>query len=243
MKNLLFKTHVFSIGEHDGVLKTTFERSFINALEKMIINGGMYVVAERNYEYGLTQRKLVNSSDSKTLVFGKAYTYEKAIKAFNGEWLDFVCNKHAEEGANLFVSNFKLNRIMAVPNNAIVLSEKALERFLKGNQIPSPDRKVIFSDYTFELGSAVEFVDIPKTENLQMQIRKLVTDKKVNFIKINTVNFYDDGGIGNGKKASHYLFSNDVLMSRDQAIRYFEGNRMMMEFLRRFVDDVYILCQ
>lgn len=242
MRNLLFKTHVFSIEEHDGLCCTTFERSFIQALEKMVQKKGMFVVANRQYEYGLSARKLVVSSAPKTIVFGKIYTYEKAIKAFDGDWLKYVCEKHEENGYNLFVTNFKLGRIMAISDDVIVLSEVALGRFLSGTKTPSPDRKIIFTDYTFELGNELEFYDVPKNENLQMQIEKLAKGK-IYFIKINTVNFYDDGAIGSGKTLPHYLFSKDVLMSRDQAIRYFQGNKMMMNFLKRYVDDVYILCK
>lgn len=243
MKNLLFKTHVFSIDEHDGISCTSFERSFIQALEKMIQKKGMYVIASRQYEYGLSARKLVLSTSPKTIVFGKAYTYEKAIKAFNGDWLEYVCKKHADEGANLFVSNFKLSRIMVVPEDAIVLSEIALDKFLTGMRTPRPDKKIIFTDYAFELGNGMEFSAVPRNECLQQQIGKLIGDETINFIKINTVNFYEDGAVGSGKILPHYLFSKDVLMSRDQAIRHFAENRLMMKFLKQYVEDVYIYCK
>lgn len=240
MKNLLFTTHVFSIEEHDGVCSTSFERSFIQALEKMVKNKGMYVVANRQYEYGLSSRNLVPAPSPKMIVFGRAFSYEKAIKALSGEKLEYIRKKHEEEGYNIFVTNFKLARVIAVTDDVVVLSEKYLEWFLKGTKMPSPDKKIIFEDYLFELGRGIELFDVPKNENLQMQIEKLAKGN-IDFIKINTFNFYEDGAIGGGEISPHYLFPEKSLTTREQAIRYFEGNKMMIKFLRQYVDEVYIL--
>lgn len=241
-KNVLFTTTVFSIDEKDGLNVARFERTFIAALERMYLFGGMYVWPNRKLEYLSTRRVMVNAENVPKIVFGDPYSYPQAVKNFNRSCLGFISEQEEENEQARCVYNSRINRIMPVSAEDIVLSENVLRRFLgqKGPGLSKEKKEIIFVDYSFQLGIGNGLKPVPYKENFQHQVKEFLVDAGIDYIKVNEIKYFSDGTFGVTGKSPRYLYKKYVWVSSEWAVMHFCNNRGMRMFLKQYPADGYI---
>lgn len=176
------------------------------------------------------------------IVFGVPYSYPQALENFNRSCLGFISEQEEENEDARCVYSSRVNRIIPVSAEDIVLPEYVLECFLgkKSLGLSEQKKEVVFVDYCFQFGvnNGLKFVSYK--ENFQKQLTEFLVDEDIDYIKINEIRYFNNGTFVVSEKASRYLYKKYMWASVEWARMHFCNDKVMKMFLRQNPADGYI---